>query len=188
MVGLVDEVSPNRTVMLLVLNVVGLNALTVVLCSPVVHIVVPVEVVGRASVTLTVDSGSTISGLTPGGTVEVVGGFNVLDSSGVAEGMMGSGRMGSSGAGGAIVELVCGITEVIGVVTLNVGLVCGGVEDVVVKVVAVMGMEEAAVLVVTAEVTPVAGDVGSTAAGTLIPEISRDTFHEKDWNNEERFL
>lgn len=80
-VGLLEEVNQNRAVMAkgapLVLHVVGLAAGLTVL-------VVLVMVVSGASVTLTVDSGSTLSGLPTGGAVGRDGGPAVLGSSGVS--------------------------------------------------------------------------------------------------------
>lgn len=84
-VGLVEEV--NRVVTVegaLVLDV--LKGLRVELGALVIRAVVAVKVVGRASVTLTVDRGSTTSGLTVGGAVGEDGGSDVLESSGAAEG------------------------------------------------------------------------------------------------------
>jgi len=95
--GLV-EVSQNRAVIaLLVLDVVGLNRLMVELSGVVVHVVGPVKVVGGVSVTLTVDSGSTTSGLTASGSVGVDGGSAVVETSEVAEGEVGTkGEYGAS--------------------------------------------------------------------------------------------
>lgn len=154
-----EEISQNRAVMakgaLLVLDVLGLNGLMVELTVLVVHAVVPVTLVGGASVTLTVDSSSTTSGLTVGGAIGENGGPAVLDSSGAVEGGMVGGRVGSPGAGGALDKVVCVLTAGVEVVTLVVGPVCGGVEDAVVVVVVVVlkGVVETAVLVVVAEVT-----------------------------------
>lgn len=103
----------------LVLKVLGLNGPVVELS---VDDVAPGSLVGGASVTLDVDSGSTTSGLTGGGAVGRDGG------SGLAEGEMATGRVGSSGAGGIMTELVCVLTKV--VVGFAVGPVCGGVDDV----------------------------------------------------------
>lgn len=159
-VGLVEEISQNRAVTakgaLLVLDVLGLNGLMVELTVLVVHAAVPVTLVGGASVTLTVDSSSTTSGLTVGGAIGENGGPAVLDSSGAVEGGMVGGRVGSPGAGGALDEVVCVLTAGVEVVTLVVGPVCGGMEEAVVVVVVVVvlkGVVEAAVLVVVAEVT-----------------------------------
>lgn len=173
-VGLVEEVSQNRAVMvkgaLLVLDVLGLNGPLVELTVLVVHAVVSVTVVGGASVSLTVDgsSGPGVRG-SVGGVVPAV-----LDSSGAAEGGMVGERVGWSGAGGALDEVVCVLTAGVEGVTLSVGPVGGGVEDV--GVVVLRGVVEAAVPVVVAEVTAaevggaVDGVAGCTVTGPLIPE------------------
>lgn len=94
-VGLVEVVSQNRGVtakgVLLVLDVLGPKGLTAELSGPVIHVVVPVIVVGGASVTLTVDNGSTTSGLTAVGTIGGDGGSTELEGVGVAEGEMKAG-------------------------------------------------------------------------------------------------
>lgn len=150
--GLVEEVSKNRAVMakgaLLVLLVLGL--MVVELRALVVHAVVPVAAEGGDSVTLTVYSGSSTSGLTAGGTVGEDVGPAVLASSGAAGGEVVTGRVGTSGAGGASVEVVSVLTAGTAVVILVVGPVSGGAEDLVVTVLR-RGVE-AAVLVVAAEV------------------------------------
>ncbi len=154
-VGLVEEVSQNRAVMakgaLLVLDVLGPKGLIVELTALVVHAVVPVTVVGKASVTLTVDSGSTTSGLTAGGDIGGDGGPAVLYSSGAAEEEMVTGWVGLSGAGGALDEVVCVLAAGVVVVILVIGPVCGGAEDTVAVVVVLRVVVEAAVLVVVAE-------------------------------------
>lgn len=155
-VGLVEELSQNRAVMakgaLLVLDVLGPKGLIVELTALVVHAVVPVTVVGEASVTLTVDSGSTTSGLTAGGDVGGDGGPAVLESSGAADGEMVTGWVGSSGAGGALDEVVCVLAAGVVVVISAVGRVCGEAEDTVVVMAVLRVVVEAAVLVVVAEV------------------------------------
>lgn len=109
-VGLVEVVSQNRAVManggMLVLDVLGPKGLMVELTVLVVHAVVPVTVVGGASVTLTVDSGSATSGLTVGGAIGGDGGPAVLESSKAVEGWAVGGRVGSSGAVGALDKVV----------------------------------------------------------------------------------
>lgn len=146
--GLVEEMSQNRAVIakgaLLVLDVLGWM---VELTALVVKSVIPVTTVGWASVTLTVDSGSTTAG-------GAVGGAAVLERSGAAEGEVATGWVGSSGAGGAFDEVVCMLTAGTVVVILVVGAVCGEVEDVEVVVMVVLGgMAEVAELVMVAEVT-----------------------------------
>lgn len=158
-VGSMVEVSQNRAVMAKgapdVLDVTGCNGLVVELTALVVRDVVSVSLVGRASVTLTVDSGSNATGLTVGGAVGGDGGPAVLESSGAAESV--TGLVNSSGAGGASDEVVCVIKAGVVVVILVVGLVCEGVDGVVVVVVEVAvvlrEVVEAAVLVVVAGVT-----------------------------------
>lgn len=109
-VGLVEVVSQNRAVMasggMLILDVLGPNGLMVELTVLVVHVVVPVTVVGGASVTLTVDSGSATSGLTVGGAIGGDRGPAVLESSKAVEGWVVGGRVGSSGAVGALDKVV----------------------------------------------------------------------------------
>lgn len=122
--GFVVEVTQKRAVMakgaLLVLDVLGPKGLVVDLTAPVVHAVIPATVVDEASVTLTVDSGSSTSGLTVGG----VGGPAVIASSGAAEVETATGRMGSPGAGGACDKVVCVPSTGLVVVILVVGPVC----------------------------------------------------------------
>lgn len=173
-VGLVEEVSQNRAVMakgaLLVLDVPGLNGPLVELS---VLVIVSVTVVGGASVTLTVDSSSSwgVRG-SVGGAVPAV-----LDSSGAAEAGTVGDRVGWSGVGGALDEVVCVLTAGVEEGTFSVGPVGGGAEDVVVVV--LRGVVEAAVLVVVAEVTAaevggvVDGVTGCTVTGPLIPETIR---------------
>lgn len=116
--GLVEEV--NRVV----LDVLGLKGLTAVVRVLVTHEVVAV---GRASVTLTVDSGSCTSGLKVGGVVGGEGDFEVLESSGATEEEeVVTGRVDSSGAGGSLEEVVCVLMVGRVVVILVVGPVCGG--------------------------------------------------------------
>lgn len=119
--GFVVEVTQKRAVMakgaLLVLDVLGPKGLVVDLTAPVVHAVIPATVVDEASVTLTVDSGSSTSGLT-------VGGPAVIASSGAAEVETATGRMGSPGAGGACDKVVCVPSTGLVVVILVVGPVC----------------------------------------------------------------
>lgn len=106
-VGLVDEMSQNRAVTakgaLLVLDVLGLKGLTV-------QSIALVTSVGWPSVTFTVDSGSTTSGLTAGGAVGGSAGAAVVESSGAAEEEVVAGWVVSSGAGGALDEVVCVLT------------------------------------------------------------------------------
>lgn len=157
-VGLVVEVSQNRAVMakgaLDVLEMTGCNGLVVELTALVVRDVIYVSLVGRASVTLTVDSGSNTSGLTVGGAVGGDGGPAVLESSGAAERESVTELVNSSGAGGASDKVVCVIKAGVVVVNLVVGLVCEGVDSVVVVVAVVLRVVvEAAVLAVVAGVT-----------------------------------
>lgn len=157
-VGLVVEVSQNRAVMakgaLDVLDMTGCNGLVVELTALVVRDVIYVSLVGRASVTLTVDSGSNTSGLTVGGAVGGDGGPAVLESSGAAERESVTELVNSSGAGGASDKVVCVIKAGVVVVNLVVGLVCEGVDSVVVVVAVVLRVVvEAAVLAVVAGVT-----------------------------------
>lgn len=158
-VGSVEEVSQNRDVTakgaLLGPDVLGPKGPVVELTALVVHAVVPATVVvDEASVTLTVDSGSSTSGLTAGGSVGGDGGPAVLESSAAAEGETVTGGVGWSGAGGASNGDVCVLTPGVVVVILAVGPVCGGAEDAVVVAMEVWrGVVEAAVLSVVAEVT-----------------------------------
>lgn len=118
----------------------------------VVPAVVPVILVGRASVTLTVDSGSTTSGLTAGCDVGGEGGpEGMLEGSGVANGGTMGGRVGAPGAGDAFDKVVCVVTVGVETVTVTVGPVGGAVEDPV--EVLLMGVVEATVTEVVAEVT-----------------------------------
>lgn len=94
-VSLVEEASKGP---LDVMDVVGLNKLTVVLFGLVVHLVV-----FEVSVALTVDAASSTSGLTAEGTVVP---DRVLECSGVADDVKLSGQGSSSGAGGALDEMV----------------------------------------------------------------------------------
>lgn len=109
-VDLVELVSQNRAVMakgaMLVLDMLGPIGLMSELTVLVVHAVVPVTVVGGASVTLRVDSCSTTSGLTVGGAVGGDRGPAVLENSKAVEGKVVGGRIGSSGAVGASDKVV----------------------------------------------------------------------------------
>lgn len=123
-----------------------------VLFALVVTAVVPVTLVGGASVTLTVDSGSTTSGLTAGCDVEGEGGLEGMPGgSRVANGGTMRGRVGDPGAGVAFDKVVCVVTVGVETVTLTVGPVSGAVEDPV--EVLLMGVVEATVTEVVAEVT-----------------------------------
>lgn len=123
-----------------------------VLFALVVPVVVPVTLVGGASVTLTVDRGSTTSGLTAGCVVGGEGGpEGVMEGSGVANGGTMGGRVGAPGAGGAFDKVVCLVTVEVETVTVDVGPVGGAVEDPV--EVLLMGVVEATVTEVVAEVT-----------------------------------
>lgn len=124
----------------------------VMLFALVVPAVVPVTLVDGASVTLTVDSGSTTSGLTARCDVEGGGGpEGVPGGSWVANGGTMGGRVGAPGAGGAFDKVVCVVTVGVETVTLAVGPVGGAVEDPV--EVLLMGVVEATVTEVVAEVT-----------------------------------
>lgn len=152
-VGLVEEVNQKRAVMakgaLLVLDVMGLEELVVL-----------VTVVSGASVTLTVDNGSRLSGLTIEGVVGSDGGPGALEGSGVSEGVVGR-EVGSSGAGETSTEGVC----VLIVPNVEVGPVYGEVIDVVVVLMGlVVGLD-----VVVAFVTGEDGVKGSTVTGAFIP-------------------
>lgn len=123
-----------------------------VLFALVVPAVVPVTLVGGASVTLTVGSGSTTSGLTAGCDVEGEGGpEDVPGGSWVANGGTMGGRVGASGADGDFDKVVCVAAVGVETVTLVVGPVGGAVEDPV--EVLLMGVVEATVTEVVAEVT-----------------------------------
>lgn len=168
-VDLVVEVSQNRGVVvkevLLVLEVLGPKGLPAELNGPLIHFVVPIIVVGGATVTLTVDNGSTTSGLTGVGTAGGIGGSIVLEGSGLAEGEI--------MAGGVSEELVCRLASGTVEVILVVGAVCGGAaEAAVVEVVVLKVLVEAVVLAVVVEVAAgcaADGVTGCTATGTLIP-------------------
>lgn len=86
-----------------------------------VKVTADVVAVGGASVTLTVESGSTTSGLEVVGVVGEDGDSEVLESSRVAEGDVVTGRVDSSGE-----DAVCVLTAGELVVILVVGPVCGG--------------------------------------------------------------
>lgn len=162
-VDLVVEVSQNRGVV--VKEVLGPKGLTAELNGPLIHFVVPIIVVGGATVTLTVDNGSTTSGLTGVGTAGGIGGSIVLEGSGLAEGEI--------MAGGVSEELVCRLASGTVEVILVVGAVCGGAaEAAVVEVVVLKVLVEAVVLAVVVEVAAgcaADGVTGCTATGTLIP-------------------
>lgn len=159
-VGLAEEVNQNRAVTakgaLLVLDVMGLDVLTVELAV----LVMLVTVVSGGSVTLAVDSGSRTSGLTIGGVVGSDGGPAVLESSGFSEGVVVGGRVGSSGAGETSAEGVCVLT----VANVEVGPVNVEVDDVVVLMgrVVILG-------VVVTFVTGEDGVTGGTVTGALMP-------------------
>lgn len=186
-VDLVEEVSQNRGVVvkevLLVLEVLGPKGLTAELNDPLIHSVVLIIVVGGATVTLTVDSGSTTSGLTAVGTAGGDGGSIVLEGSGLAEGEI--------MAGGVSEELVCRLASGTVEVILVVEAVCGGAaEAAVVEAVVLRVLVEAVVLAVVGCAAD--GVTGCTATGNLIPvqpikgllekqqAQKRDTGHEVD--------
>lgn len=124
-------------------------------------LVVLVVVVSGASVALTVDSGSRPSGLTMGGVVAGGGGPAVLESSGVSEGVMAGGRVGSTGAGETSAEDVCVLTVAAEVVGVAVGPVDGEVDQAVVVLMELVGRLDVGV--------GEGGVTGAIVIGALIP-------------------
>lgn len=120
--GLVEDV--NRVI----LDVLGLKGLTAVLRVLVTSEVVAVD---TTSVTLTVDSGSTTSGLKVGGAVGEDGAFEVLGSSSAAEEEVVTGLVDSSSEDGSLEGVGSMLTAGIVVVIVVVGLVCEGGDSVV---------------------------------------------------------
>lgn len=106
-VSWVEELSK---VALVVVGMVVLSKLTVVFTGLVVHLAAAVKVIGRVSVILTVDGGSTTSGLTAGG---VIGPDGVFECLGVGYREKVGDEVSSKGVGGALDKVVYLLGEVL---------------------------------------------------------------------------
>lgn len=127
-----------------------------------VHFVAPIKVVDGDSVTLTVYGDSTTSGFTARCSVGVDG---VLGSSGALDGVVLSDNLD---------KVVCGLTEGILGVIFTVVSVCGETVETKVEMMTSMGVVEAVMLALVAEVTDaVLIVVSGTITGTLMPKMNK---------------